>query len=1147
MPRPTAQFVLGRAATGKSRLLAERAAARLRESPTGPAVIFVVPRQATLGYERHLTLEHGLPGTLRLRVFSFETLRDRLADEVGPASAIEVDRSGRLMLLGHLLRRHVEELRYFKAAARHAGTVAQIDAALRELHAAGLAPDDLARHLADADADRAADLALLQARYEAALGDRLDPLLRDEALLQRVHASRLVADASLFVDAHARLPARDRQLLAAVAAAARETTVAVQLDPDDPASLFADADAAHRQTRAALKDRGVKILAPIALSPPHAVPESAKGRIDARQHPPLRRLRDGVGEGRQVSPAIALIERQWSQPRPAVGHGVDRAGVRLAAVPDPRAEAHFAAAQVKDWLRAGLRPREVVVLARDLDAYRPMLEDALADAGVPTFADRRRPARHHPAFRCLRSLLRVAALGWRHGDVMDLVRCGTWGGDAEAAFALENYVLEHRVRGRTNWTATKPWTTRRGEDDEDANAIDESAEVADAARRLLVDAVEPLAKLLNGLDRPAREHAAAAWEALERLGAADVFAACEPGGEDAEAWAALCDLLDQAAELFGDETMPGGEFARLAEFAVDQLDFPVLPPTLDAVTIGEPSRLVLPPGGVRACVVVGLADGVFPAAAEAQLVLGDDDRRRLRAAGVDLEPASDERQAAERLLAYHAFTRASQHLTLVRPLADAAGLEVAPSLFFERVRRLLDVEEERPAEVDRIAGPRPALAAAMRWARAGADPDAPEAAVYGHLAADPREYAATWAALSYANRCELGRDAVRRLFGGGDLDTSVGRLESFVRCPFQHFARHTLGLRRRDEQRVTPRDLGLVYHAVLDRLVRDGGTATAFDDRERVVRRLPVLTDEAAAGVRGGILGQDGRGRYLARRATRDLAEVAANAAATLDLGEFRPAWTELDFGGREQSQLPPLELDLGGGRVARVHGRIDRVDATADKRAAVVLDYKATRGPAPTVSERDAYYGLSVQLLVYLVVLQEHGGRLTENGVRPQPVAGFYVRLIRPLERADDPAAEPGPGDPLFDLRTKPRGIIDYSFLPLLDAGFANADPSAERHLRHESAGYHARTKADGGPYAACDVAETESIDALMARVRGLMAEAASGILSGEVAPRPYRLGRRTPCGRCECRPVCRFETPPGRYRHLDGFEAWKGATTDE
>ena len=1146
MPRPTAQFVLGRAAAGKSRLLADRAAARLRESPTGPAVIFVVPRQATLGYERHLTLEHDLPGTLRLRVFSFETLRDALADELGPASSIEVDRSGRLMLLGHLLRRHADDLRYFKAAARHAGTVAQIDATLRELHAAGLAPDDLARHLADADADRAADLALLQAKYEAALGDRLDPLLRDEALLQRVHASRLVADASLYVDAHTRLPARDRQLLAAVAAAARETTVAVQVDPaapdrsvPDSNDLFAENATMHRQAQAALGERGVKVLAPVTLD--SARPARGGGQSDR----PLKRA--DRSEVESPAPAIALIERQWSQPRPAVGHGLDRTGVRLAAVPDPRAEAHFAAAQVKDWLRGGLRPREVIVLARDLDAYRPMLEDALADAGVPTFADRRRPARHHPAFRCLRSLLRVAALGWRHGDVMDLVRCGTWGGDAEAAFALENYVLEHRVRGRTNWTAAKPWTTRRGEDDDDANAIDESAEGADAARRLLVDAVEPLAKVLNGLDRPAREHAAAAWEALERLGAADVFASCEPGGEDAEAWAALCDLLDQAAELFGDEAMPGGEFARLAEFAVDQLDFPVLPPTLDAVTIGEPSRLVLPPGVAKACVVVGLADGVFPAAAEAQLVLGDDDRRRLQAAGVDLEPASDERQAAERLLAYHAFTRASQHLTLVRPLADASGLEVAASPFFERVRRLLDAEEERPAEVDRIAGPRPALAAAMRWARAGADPDAPEAAVYGHLAADPREYAATWAALSYANRCELGRDAVRRLFGGGDLDTSVGRLESFVRCPFQHFARHTLGLRRRDEQRVTPRDLGLVYHAVLDRLVRDGGTATAFDDRERVVRRLPVLTDEAAAGVRGGILGQDGRGRYLARRATRDLAEVAANAAATLDLGEFRPAWTELDFGGREQSSLPPLELDLGGGKVARVHGRIDRVDATADRRAAVVLDYKATRGPAPAVSERDAYYGLSVQLLVYLIVLQEHGGRLTENGVRPQPVAGFYVRLIRPLERADDPAAEPGPGDPLFDLRTKPRGIIDYSFLPLLDAGFANADPSAERHLRHESAGYHARTKADGGPYAACDVAETESIDALMARVRGLMTEAASGILSGEVAPRPYRLGRRTPCGRCECRPVCRFETPPGRYRHLDGFEAWKGAATDE
>ena len=101
---------------------------------------------------------------------------------------------------------------------------------------------------------------------------------------------------------------------------------------------------------------------------------------------------------------------------------------------------------------------------------------------------------------------------------MDLCKCGLAGMDLDDADALENYAIEHRIRGIRAWTSTEPWTYHgKQPDDEDAALapIDEDATRIDRLRRGLVEWVATLSNVLKGDPRPAREHLLALWACMD--------------------------------------------------------------------------------------------------------------------------------------------------------------------------------------------------------------------------------------------------------------------------------------------------------------------------------------------------------------------------------------------------------------------------------------------------------------------------------------------------------------------------------------------------------------------------------------------------------------------------------------------------------
>jgi ATP-dependent helicase/nuclease subunit B len=235
--------------------------------------------------------------------------------------------------------------------------------------------------------------------------------------------------------------------------------------------------------------------------------------------------------------------------------------------------------------------------------------------------------------------------------------------------------------------------------------------------------------------------------------------------------------------------------------------------------------------------------------------------------------------------------------------------------------------------------------------------------------------------------------------------------------------------------------------------------------------------------------------------------------------GRLVPWRVELEFG--EGKAVPPLVLKTPAGNTLSLRGKIDRIDRVANEAAFAVIDYKY-RGDSLSLDR--VYHGLSLQLLTYLLVIQRG------SGDKLRPAAAFYVKLLRQLEKVNHPDEATAPDDPVFHLKTKPRGIIDWQHRDLLDA--------SHESKTSEVVALYLKNDGTMGNRNSTDGCESTEFAAMLKLVERRLSEVADQIISGQIEVKPYRIGDASPCVYCEYRNVCRFDPAINKYNHLPAMK---------
>jgi len=236
-------------------------------------------------------------------------------------------------------------------------------------------------------------------------------------------------------------------------------------------------------------------------------------------------------------------------------------------------------------------------------------------------------------------------------------------------------------------------------------------------------------------------------------------------------------------------------------------------------------------------------------------------------------------------------------------------------------------------------------------------------------------------------------------------------------------------------------------------------------------------------------------------------------------VGRFRPRAVEFPF-GYSGHPAAPLTLTTPRGRRVLLRGKIDRVDVAdlGNELLGMVIDYKTTADRRLDLTK--VVHGLSLQLVGYLLALQQTGESLTGRPIRP--VAALYLPLLERFESIAHPSRAK-------KERYHWRGIVDTSALPSLDRTVADTGRSDF---------LSARIKKDGEPYVNSDLTRREQMAALMKHVGQRMGELADELLDGRIDVNPYRLRRHMPCRFCEYRSVCRYEIETQPPRVLDAYD---------
>ena len=248
------------------------------------------------------------------------------------------------------------------------------------------------------------------------------------------------------------------------------------------------------------------------------------------------------------------------------------------------------------------------------------------------------------------------------------------------------------------------------------------------------------------------------------------------------------------------------------------------------------------------------------------------------------------------------------------------------------------------------------------------------------------------------SRGRLSPEAVRALYGRR-LKLSASRIDKFASCKFAYFCQYGLNARPYEPAGFTPPEIGTFMHYVLEHTARDvryrGGFGAVSDDELREITQRHV--DGYVHEQLNDFQEKSQRFIYLFRRLGKDVFQIVSDMAAELRRSDFEPLDFELDFS--KMSDIPPVELGDGDGAMT-LTGIADRVDGWLhDGRLYLrVVDYKTGK---KSFSLSDVWYGMGLQMLLYLFALGRDGEKLYGREIVPAGVMYVPARsVILPVSR---------------------------------------------------------------------------------------------------------------------------------------------------
>lgn len=1112
------KMIYGRGGSGKTKQIFDEIRSKVEEGDKKKNIILLVPEQYSFRAEQKVLKELGQSSVFKVSVLTFNTVVKMILTTVGGATHQLISETGKTMLMTKVMGEINEDLTRFKAVASKPSFIEMAKNLVDEMKRVDLNMDELEVIVEETEdqelKQKFHDIFLFHHAYEEEVHKGFVDLADEmNFAMEKVSQADFLQNAEIYIDEFNNFSVVQLNFIERLMRKAKRVIITLTMDKS---KLTGDVFQITKDTENRIYSMAER--AGISIEKPFIIDEET----------PLRF---------QGNPELSHLEAEYfTYPNKVYEEKVG--SIELYKAQNTYDEIEKLALHIKRSIREdeNLRYKDLTILCRNLDSYESILLSVFREHEIPVFLDKRRDLDASSLSQYLLGLLEICIQGFTYDALFKLLKTGLSPLDLHEVDVIENYVLANGIKAGS---FGKPWVYPY------PNIREENLKIAylektNSIREKIEKIYSPLIKTVNDAHN-VEQVTRIFYGHLEEFGVFDKDISIikeindlEIAKEHKEVAKGINEIFDHLVDVLGEEKLSLEVYGEIVKQAMISLKIALIPLTMDQVILGDVIRVKS--DYIKGLYILGVNDGVFPKTVSDEGLITDRDIQKLKEKGLEIFTDSKTKSIYEQFLVYTAFTIPRDFIRISYVSSDMDGRSQRPSLVIGRLKKLfpklkeqayLSPLDEKSGTLVKVEGKKSTfneLVKEMRRNYQGEEVNPLWGEVYDWFSTqeDYKERLdVSKKGLEYTNfALNLSKASVKALYGE-ELYLSVSRLERFTACPFAYYIEYGLKAKERTLHEITAPDVGTLMHDVIDQFTEDLKgleNDTTRLDKVFIQEEVSRLVDEAIRNT-NTIYNSSKRFQHMGEKVKRILNRSIETITAQISKGSFVPMFNELGFGKGEK--LPALSIEIPEtGEDAFLRGRIDRIDVMEmdGKSYLRIIDYKSS---AKDVSLKDVFYGLQLQLLVYLDVLMRNWDSLLEGEAIPGAVLYF---------RMDDPMIKGSSAMTDEEIEVKVMESLRLKGLLLNDARVIK---SMDRDIEEYSLIIPAKFNKAGEVVSSSNrkeknkeiILSEEEFTILRDYVRESIGRILKELFEGNISIIPYKDKEKIPCTYCPYKSICQFE----------------------
>ncbi len=1082
------QFVTGRSHCGKTKFLLEKATELCKSNKP---LVFVVPEQFTHIAEKRLISSLGFIGQKQAEVLSF----DRICKKINrryPTENRTLTSIGKSLIVSDVLSGL--SLDYYSSAVNQNGFSEICSDQISEFKKYLITPSMLSdaaksvqnKVLAMKISDISKIYSAYQNRIETCYSDADDAF---DILASNLEKYRPYEGVTFIFDEFSSFTPQEKNLISIITAQAQHVFISFCLDNNvSDSSLFKVTQKTASDLALVCKERGSVQLETIKLNSTYYDDEE-----------------------------LSFLEKNIFCDKPNVFQK-DNQSIRIFTTENPYTEVERLASNIIDLVKNhDARFSEIGVVCPDIDSYGSIIRSVFDTHNIPYFIDEKVPIIDHAIISHVKNILDVYIMQYNGESVVGFLKSGCAKADREAVSYVDNYITATRATKNTWLTDERFYASL-------SKFADDDVHKRECIEKIRQDYILSLAKLHDSIK--GKNTVLYITERIYKYlleteydkKISDYIKEFKANGNKYLArqyetvWNTLISVLDTLVQILGEKSVNLTEYRRYLCIALSMQKTGIIPTSLDEIIVGDLMRSKSEM--VKHQFVIGALDGSFPHTAQGVNIITDREKEELSSVSLNLSPQSKEKAFFDRLQIYSAFTHPTNSLCISYPASDAGFQAVRPAFVIHLIKQMFP----KLSVMGNVAGVSGLeflsqtqafeyLAKSAYSLSVGQDADEKWKDIYAYFVKTQQSDK-----IELINRLiesdkeitKLSPELCESLFGN-EFYSTISRIQRYNSCRYSYYLEYMLSLKEKKPFGVDSADVGTLIHSIIENVLNNlgnGNEALRKTDRayfEKVVSQyLSSYLDELTLS--SGELTK--REIFSVMKFKDAIINSLMALRDHLVNSSFEVMGCEITF---DDKNYGCIELPLQNGKKVKITGKIDRADSFTNEDGTFirVVDYKTGN---KTFSFTDVFYGLDVQLLVYMNALVDK----TDDA---HPAGALYFRILNPL-----------------DTKKKREDIEKLESLSY------NLDPMD---------GIIAANEKIVSAYAPESVKMSNTLSSSQFRILGdyinhIICQSADALADGCIEKNPYSHNNFEPCQYCAYGSVCDFKNRDSlEYRSFSSKKA--------